>query len=355
MAKNLKKKRLTEAHFLDMSDWALQDVINDATFKPSQLAEFIANEYDNGAYSFYDENDTWNEFLDKLAKIYHSIVPKIKQLESNPKYRAKEVYGESVVSKSKKHLKETWEGEDVIDSLIERAKGWIDDGEDLDYAVDRALDDGLIYTSDIRKLANHYDAFPSDSELIQAFYEELYGDVYNGASDYYDEVHENDDEVEEDEDDFGESFKSYTVPKKPIVEKRGQKFVFDEEGLKKELEEVKEIFNEKGAEGLTEMSFGIMKNKFPNFAKWFGKYHEGMESNESGDLDENSTPANEYWEFMDDVDFKALFKFIAERGKQSAVKYYMQFADMYDSGLDETEVLADKVKSGEIKMVNGGR
>ena len=327
----------------------------DALKEFGNLAYEISEMFEGDNAEGVDLNDfedyPFDKSFDQMAWDINNWVDTIETAVKGPKRRRVE----SKKVSSKKPLKETWEGEDVIDSLIERAKGWIDDGEDLDYAVDRALDDGLIYTSDIRKLADHYDAFPSDSELIQSFYEELYGDVYNGASDYYDEVHENDDEVEEDEDDFGESFKSYTVPKKPIVEKRGQKFVFDEEGLKKELEEVKEIFNEKGAEGLTEMSFGIMKNKFPNFAKWFGKYHEGMESNESGDLDENSTPANEYWEFMDDVDFKALFKFIAERGKQSAVKYYMQFADMYDSGLDETEVLADKVKSGEIKMVNGGR
>lgn len=257
-----------------------------------------------------------------------------------------------------KEIKEAYDdepvtGEKVLDSLIRRAESWIDDDYSLDDAVARALDDGLIYTVDIRALAEYYDALPRDNELIGLFYEDLYGDVYSAVSDYYDEVHEHDDEVEEDEDDFGESFKSYTVPKK-LVEKRGQKFEFDEKALEKELKEVKKIFDDQGAEGLADMSFGIAKRKFPNFIKWFERYHEGMESNDKGDLDENSTPVDEYWAFMDDVDFKALFEFIKERAQQTAVKYYMQFADLYDSGVDETEVLADKIANGEIKMVNGG-
>ena len=350
MAKNLKKRRLTEAHFSDMSDWAIQDVINDATFKPSQVAEFIANEYDDGAYSSY-EDDTWNEFLDKLAKIYHSIVPKIKQLESNPKYHAEEVYGESMMSKSKKPLKETWAGEDAIGDLVDRAESWMDDGYDIDGAVTRALEDGLIYTYVVRTLADHYDVLPDDDDLIGLFYEELFGDVYNELSERVGD--REDDEVEEDEEDFGEAFRSYTVAKK-LVEKRGQKFEFDEKELEKELKEVKKIFGEQGAEGLADMAFGIAKKKFPNFIKWFEKYHEGMESNDKGDLDENSTPVDEYWAFMDDIDFKALFEFIKDRAGQTAVKYYMQFADLYDSGVDETEVLADKIANGEIKMVNGG-
>lgn len=253
--------------------------------------------------------------------------------------------------KESKKLTETWAGEDVISDLVDRAESWVDDGYDIDEAVTRALDDGLIYTKDIRTLAEHYDVLPDDSELIGLFYEELYGDVYNELSERVGD--REDDEVEEDEEDFGESFKSYTVPKK-LVEKRGQKFEFDEKELEKELKEVKKIFDEQGAEGLADMAFGIAKKKFPNFIKWFERYHEGMESNEKGDLDENSTPVDEYWAFMDETDFKALFEFIKDRAGQTAIKYYMQFADLYDSGLDETEVLADKIANGEIKMVNGG-
>lgn len=243
--------------------------------------------------------------------------------------------------KENKKLNETWAGEDVISDLIDRAKSWIDDGEDLDDAVSRALDDGLIYTKDIRTLAEHYDVLPDDGELISLFYEELYGDVYNEASDYYDEVHE-----DEDDEEFEESYKRV----KSLVEK----YDYDEDELKVELGTIKEIFNKKGVDELVSIPFEVIKTKYPNFTVWFERYHKGMEGDDKGKLDDNSTPIDEYWDLLDEVDFKALFDFIDARGKQAAIKYYIKNAGMYDSGLDETEVLADKVKNGEIKMVNGG-
>ena len=233
--------------------------------------------------------------------------------------------------KESKKLNETWDGEDEIADLVDRAKSWIDDGEDLDDAVARALDDGLIYTHTVRVLADHYDVIPDDSELINLFYEELYGDVYNEVADYYEEVHEdNEEEIEED-------YKRI----KSLVERRGSKFVYDEDDLNAELLEIKEKFNEKNDfEGLAEIPYRNIVVKYPNFAKWFEKYYEGMESNDEGNLDENSTPIDEYWEFMETPDFKALLKFISEKGKQTASKYYLEIGDVYDpgEGQDETEV-----------------
>ena len=320
--------------------------LKDALLEFGDLAYQISDMFEGDNEEGIDLNDfadsyPLNKSFDEFAWEFNSWIEDV--LDSRTESRKSKKVG--------KKLTETWAGEDAISDLVDRAESWIEDGYDMEDAVDRALDDGLIYTHVVRTLADHYDVLPDDSELIGLFYEELYGDVYNELSERVGD--REDDEVEEDEDDFGESFKSYTVPKK-LVEKRGQKFEFDEKALEKELKEVKKIFDEQGAEGLADMAFGIAKKKFPNFIKWFERYHEGMESNDKGDLDENSTPVDEYWAFMDDVDFKALFEFIKERAQQTAIKYYMQFADLYDSGVDETEVLADKIANGEIKMVNGG-
>ena len=243
-----------------------------------------------------------------------------------------------------KKLSESWEGEDEISDLVERAKMLIDDGDDVDEAVQRAIDDGLIYTKSIRTLAEHYDVLPSDSELIGLFYEQLYEDIYNEVSDYWEEVHEEDDEEVE------ESLKRV----KSLIEKRGSKFEFDEDDLVVEVEKVKNILKKNGVETLTDIPFRTIKSKYPNFAKWFERYHKGMEGNDAGELDDNSAPIEEYWESLDDVDFAALLDYIKHRAKQIPLKYYMQHAKLYDSGLDETEVLADKIASGEIKMANGG-
>lgn len=227
-------------------------------------------------------------------------------------------------------LKESWEGEDAVNDLVERAKSWIDDGEDLDDAVLAALDDGLIYTSTIRALAEHYGVLPSDDELVNLFYEELYGDVYNAVSDYYDEAREA--EEDEEDEDFEEDLNS-----KALVEKRGRKFVWDEDELKIELPELKEVFEKEGAEKLTEISFAEIKERYPEFAKWFGRYHEGMEGDDAGNLDENSIPVADYWAELDDVDFKALFDYVENRGANIPVICYMRYTDMPSSYEDEID------------------
>ena len=59
-------------------------------------------------------------------------------------------------SLKKSTLKETWEGEDIIDDLVDRAQSFMDDGHDAQEAIERAIDDGLIYTDDIWNLGKHY-------------------------------------------------------------------------------------------------------------------------------------------------------------------------------------------------------
>lgn len=79
----------------------------------------------------------------------------------------------------KQPVKESWEGEAVIDDLIDRANTLIKEGHDSSDAVSEAIDEGLIYTQDIFDLAEHYGSI-EDSDLIESFYDDLYNDIMNG-------------------------------------------------------------------------------------------------------------------------------------------------------------------------------
>lgn len=243
------------------------------------------------------------------------------------------IFKESKSNKKGKKLNETWAGEDLIRKFVDYVKMDIDDGYDVDDAVTDILNNQLIYSKDILTLAQHYGVL-DDSELLDKYYEDLYNDLYNAASDYYDEVHAD----TEDEEEFEESLKRV----KSLVEHhRGKAFLWDEDELLPELEKINNIYK-KGVENLVSIPYSTIKKRYPEFAKWFEKYHESMEGNDEGELDENSVPVDEYWETLDDVDIKAVLKMIGDRhkkNKQTAVAYYMQYADKVDFDQDEKENL----------------
>lgn len=317
MKRLLSKRNLRESKSMgDIAHQYFQDVLDSGDYYPSQVAYYIANSYDDASYSSYEDHEEWNEFLDKIAAIYHRAAKQIRELEKNPKYHAEELYGEmdkydkKWVDESKKFAKgrklnETWAGEDVIADLVDRAKSWIDDGSDLEDAVSRALDDGLIYTKDIRTLAEHYDVLPDDGDLIGLFYEELYGDVYNEASEYYDEVNGNDDEEGEE----NESFKSRKGKK--LDEAGKAKNVFDFDTVDIELEDIKELYNEDGVEGVTDLSWDNIQTNYPEFAKVF-KYFSDY-------IYDDFITTEEAWDNMDEPMYKAVMEFVSGRKKQDPI------------------------------------
>lgn len=116
------------------------------------------------------------------------------ELEEYNKYKyANKPYSKLDESLSKRKLNES--GIDVLYDLIDRAKSWVDDGYDANEAVERAIDDGLIYTDDIADLAIKYGVIGIDT--ISEFYEDLYNDMYSEVSDYADEQSNDSDEVDE--------------------------------------------------------------------------------------------------------------------------------------------------------------
>lgn len=85
---------------------------------------------------------------------------------------------------NKEELKESYgDGRNALEDLIDRARLAIDDGDDLDEAVDSAIDNGLIYDEDIINLAEYYGVIDT-RDLIEKFYEELYADIYTAIEDY---------------------------------------------------------------------------------------------------------------------------------------------------------------------------
>ena len=191
--------------------------------------EFINNPYyDNGEVVETDVSLKPNADLDELADYFIKEYSKLENLDIEedgriiehsedefddayePMKDEVEVKQETEVEETdesckqesceNKEVKESWEGESIIDDLIERAQSMYDSGDygdDVDACVSQAIGDGLIYSDDILELAKHYGTLPDDDDLISEFYDELSSDVYNGV-----EVHEESDEDEEDEESF---------------------------------------------------------------------------------------------------------------------------------------------------------
>lgn len=142
---------------------------------------------------------------------------------------------EESLKKEKETLKETWDGENVIDDLIERAQAMVEEGQDVSEAVSNAIDEGLIYTNDIYTLAQHYGSI-ADSELVSSFYDDLYNDIMNGVEipedEDEDDIDWNDEEVEEESLQEDNSSKGSLIAQTVAKEFKGQVGPFGDEDPK---------------------------------------------------------------------------------------------------------------------------
>ena len=171
---------------VDADDYEDEDEYLDA-LNDAGLEKFIreqGEDYEPKTYKSIEElcnsEDGWFSGLSKSQAT--SLIKKVNSILNSQE------------ESCKKQVKESWEGESIIDDLIERAQSMYDEGGygDIDECVAQAIDEGLIYSDDILELAKHYGTLPDDSDLIAEFYDELSSDVYSGI-----EEHE-----ESDEDDF---------------------------------------------------------------------------------------------------------------------------------------------------------
>jgi hypothetical protein len=79
--------------------------------------------------------------------------------------------------------KDTFRGDEIINDLFDRVVGWVKDGVDDDGAIEKSIDDGLIYYSDIIDLAEHYGVIDY-ADLVTKFYDDLYADLSNKLEEY---------------------------------------------------------------------------------------------------------------------------------------------------------------------------
>lgn len=129
--------------------------------------------------SFKDKNKETREFIKKQDK--DREVDKEEKSE-NRLMLDESLFNEEVVEKK---LNESLYSDaiDIVYDLVDRAKSWIDDGDDKDEAISHAIDDGLIYSDDIFALARYFGGI-DDSTLIESFYESLYELMYEKLGDY---------------------------------------------------------------------------------------------------------------------------------------------------------------------------
>lgn len=119
------------------------------------------------AYSYTDVITIQNMIKDKLSKDLEDA------LED---YIEKEDEEDEETNES---LKESFEADDVVLNLVDRAFLILDGAKDEDSiedAVTKALDEGLVYSKDIWNVAQDY---VDDKDLLDLFYEDLRDEVYS--------------------------------------------------------------------------------------------------------------------------------------------------------------------------------
>jgi len=112
--------------------------------------------------------------------------------------KASRFLGKNESLKEGKKLTETIKGEDILDDLVDRAimnlkDGIDDDRTDVESAVEKAIDDGLIHNDDILSLGIHYDAIDTD-DILDNIYSVLTNDLINKVTEKLGETYKSADE-----------------------------------------------------------------------------------------------------------------------------------------------------------------
>lgn len=157
-------------------------------------------EYKGKLFNYWDiEDGMWNDFLERTGRTEESVTHNYevdreveeefdKYVQENvDEYLEDVIFGgyfnDSKKSKAKVKTKDTFRGDEIINDLFDRVSSLSNDGVDDDGAIEQAIDDGLIYYSDIIDLAEHYGVIDY-ADLVTKFYDDLYADLSNKLEEY---------------------------------------------------------------------------------------------------------------------------------------------------------------------------
>ena len=212
-----------------------------ANYLNAEEAGFEGDELEKANKSFVDEF----KHFDSVKDLLYSDLSWFEMIDDSILDKVDAILGSKEESCNKKEVKESWEGESIIDDLIERAQSMYDDSEycNIDECVAQAIDDGLIYSDDILELAKHYGTLPDDSDLISDFYEDLFSDIYAGIEEHEEEEEdEEEDDFEDDEEEIDESLKESKGNPNYNDVKVGDKVLYSKKKYNKRNESKKDYF-----------------------------------------------------------------------------------------------------------------
>lgn len=157
-----------------------EDLVEAVNVKPSEVLLQVELEKPKKHEGLIECADR-KELAEKITELKEKKI-KHKVSKQDGKYVI-ECFESTNKEEDKKQVKEAYlnmvDGDSVIEDLIDRAKDLVKEGHEASDAVSEAIDEGLIYTSDIISLLQHYGSI-EDSKIIESYYDDLYSDVLNG-------------------------------------------------------------------------------------------------------------------------------------------------------------------------------
>lgn len=122
---------------------------------------------------------------------------------------------------------------------------------------------------------------------------------------------------------------------------------WDDEALDVELEDVRDFVNAVGLRKLTARPFEEMQEDFPNLMMWFRRFHQGMEGDDKGRLNQNSTSIEDYWRYMDRALWNGFIDYTTQRAKDVLP---IQAVMPYENGVNECKQLTEDTLFDEMHL-----
>lgn len=175
--------------------------IDDAVTGNDWITEYVVYDENNDLMDYFDDEGEAIDFakknkgvrVDKQETLYQLLgdfesedvvdtygPETVWEREYSRSYKYEESLQEKKCHKELKEKLEESSGVDVIEELVDRVKSYYED--DLEDAVERAIDDGVIYTEDIFALMDYLGSASDVADLFfQNYYDALFNELYKTA------------------------------------------------------------------------------------------------------------------------------------------------------------------------------